>query len=267
MAERGCGLNRANDIAALQVFDLHKSFGQFEVLRGVSLVAQKGEVVSLIGSSGSGKSTFLRCINLLELPSQGRIVVAGEEVLLEPGADGNLHPIDRRQLSKLRSRIGMVFQNFNLWQHMTVIQNLVEAPIQVLKLARAEAFARAEAYLHKVGLFEKKDQYPAYLSGGQQQRVAIARALCMEPKAILFDEPTSALDPELSIEVLNVIRELAQEGRTMVLVTHEMRFARDVSSQVIFLHQGKVEESGTPQEVFETPKSQRCQQFLAGAFA
>ena len=256
-------LGEAGMTAALQVNDLHKSFGQLEVLRGVSLSAQKGDVVSLIGASGSGKSTFLRCINFLELPSQGRVIVAGEEVMLEPRADGNLHPIDRKQLERVRSKLGMVFQNFNLWQHMTVLQNLIEAPMHVLKLSRADALQRAETYLNKVGLIDKKNMYPATLSGGQQQRAAIARALCMEPKVMLFDEPTSALDPELVVEVLKVIRDLAQEGRTMILVTHEMRFAREVSSHVIFLHQGKIEEDGSPQEIFGAPQSVRLRQFIA----
>ncbi len=246
--------------------DLHKSFGQLEVLKGVSMIAQKGDVVSLIGASGSGKSTLLRCINFLELPSQGRVIVGGEEIILEPRADGNLHPSDRKQLERLRTKLGMVFQSFNLWQHMTVLQNLIEAPVHVLKLSRAEAVERAEGYLNKVGLIDKRDHYPATLSGGQQQRAAIARALCMEPKVMLFDEPTSALDPELVSEVLRVIRNLAQDGRTMILVTHEMRFAREVSSHVIFLHQGKVEEEGSPQHVFGKTKSERCRQFVSGGF-
>ncbi|MDE2383710.1 MAG: ABC transporter ATP-binding protein [Alphaproteobacteria bacterium] len=248
---------------AIEVKDLHKSFGPLEVLKGVGLTAQNGDVVSLIGASGSGKSTFLRCINFLERPSQGRIIVAGEELLLQPRADGNLHPVDERQLERIRARLGMVFQSFNLWQHMTILQNVIEAPVHVLKLPKAEAIARAEALLQKVGLYDKKDQYPAFLSGGQQQRAAIARALCMEPKVMLFDEPTSALDPELVGEVLKVIRDLAQEGRTMILVTHEMKFARDVSSHVIFLHQGRIEEEGTPAQVFASPKSLRCKQFVA----
>ena len=253
--------------AALQVADLHKSFGQLEVLKGVSLVAQKGEVVSLIGASGSGKSTLLRCINFLELPSQGRVIVAGEEVMLDPRADGNLHPSDRKQLERVRSKLGMVFQSFNLWQHLTVLQNLIEAPVHVLRLPKGEAVERAEGYLNKVGLIDKRDQYPATLSGGQQQRAAIARALCMEPKVMLFDEPTSALDPELVSEVLRVIRNLAQDGRTMILVTHEMRFAREVSSHVIFLHQGKIEEEGSPQHVFGAAKSERCRQFVSSIAA
>jgi octopine/nopaline transport system ATP-binding protein len=251
--------------AALQVIDLHKNFGKLEVLKGVGLTAQKGDVVSLIGSSGSGKSTFLRCINFLEMPSRGRIIFGGEELILEPKSDGNLHPTDRRQLERVRTKLGMVFQSFNLWQHMTVLQNLIEAPVQVLKISKAEAIERAERYLNKVGLYEKRDQYPAFLSGGQQQRAAIARALCMEPKVMLFDEPTSALDPELVSEVLKTIHTLVEEGRTMILVTHEMKFASDVSTHVIFLHQGKIEEEGAPKQVFGDPKSARCRQFVSGS--
>jgi octopine/nopaline transport system ATP-binding protein len=246
------------------VQDLHKSFGPLDVLKGVSLEAREGDVVSMIGASGSGKSTFLRCINFLELPTKGRIVVTGEEVSLKPGKDGNLHPSDRRQVERIRTRLGMVFQSFNLWQHMTVLQNVMEAPVQVLKLSKAEAKDRAEALLQKVGLYEKRDQYPSFLSGGQQQRAAIARALAMEPKVMLFDEPTSALDPELVGEVLKVIRDLAKEGRTMILVTHEMKFSRDVSSHVIYLHQGLIEEQGPPSQVFGAPKSERCKQFVSG---
>lgn len=248
---------------AVKVDDLHKYFGQLEVLKGVSLTAREGEVVSMIGASGSGKSTFLRCINFLEMPTQGRIQVTGEDVALKPGKDGNLHPSDRKQLERIRTRLGMVFQSFNLWQHMTVLQNVIEAPVHVLRVPKAEAIARAEKLLNKVGLYEKRDQYPAFLSGGQQQRAAIARALCMEPKVMLFDEPTSALDPELVGEVLRVIRDLAEEGRTMILVTHEMKFARDVSSHVIYLHQGVIEEEGPPKQVFGVPKSERCRQFVS----
>jgi octopine/nopaline transport system ATP-binding protein len=249
---------------AVVVEDLHKSFGPLEVLKGVSLTARQGDVVSMIGSSGSGKSTFLRCINFLELPSRGRITVTGEEIGLKPGADGNLHPIDRRQVERIRTRLAMVFQSFNLWQHMTVLQNVIEAPVNVLKVPKAEAIALAEKLLNKVGLYDKKDQYPAFLSGGQQQRAAIARALAMQPKVLLFDEPTSALDPELVGEVLKVIRDLAAEGRTMILVTHEMKFARDVSSHVIYLHKGVIEEEGSPDKVFGNPTSERCKQFVSG---
>ncbi len=249
---------------AVVVEDLHKSFGPLEVLKGVSLTACEGDVVSMIGSSGSGKSTFLRCINFLELPSKGRITVTGEEIALKPGTDGSLHPVDKRQVERIRTRLGMVFQSFNLWQHMTVLQNVIEAPMQVLKVPKAEAIERAELLLQKVGLFEKRDQYPSFLSGGQQQRAAIARALAMQPKVMLFDEPTSALDPELVGEVLRVIRDLASEGRTMILVTHEMKFARDVSSHVIYLHKGVVEEEGPPAKVFGDPTSARCKQFVSG---
>jgi ABC-type histidine transport system ATPase subunit len=249
---------------AVVVEDLHKRFGELEVLKGVSLEAHEGDVVSMIGASGSGKSTFLRCINFLEMPTKGRIVVTGDEVALKPNKDGNLHPSDRRQLERVRTKLGMVFQSFNLWQHLTVMQNVIEAPVHVLGIPKAEAIERAGKLLHKVGLYEKRDQYPAFLSGGQQQRAAIARALAMEPKVMLFDEPTSALDPELVGEVLKVIRDLANEGRTMILVTHEMKFARDVSSHVIYLHKGVIEEEGPPQQVFGAPKSARCKQFVSG---
>ena len=249
---------------AVRVGDLHKRFGELEVLKGVSLEAREGDVVSMIGASGSGKSTFLRCINFLEMPSAGTVEVTGEKVALSPHKDGNLHPSDRRQLERIRTRLGMVFQSFNLWQHMTVLQNVIEAPVHVLGLSKAEATERAERLLHKVGLYEKRDQYPAFLSGGQQQRAAIARALCMDPKVMLFDEPTSALDPELVGEVLKVIRDLADEGRTMILVTHEMKFARDVSSHVIYLYKGQIEEEGPPSRVFGDPKSERCRQFVSG---
>jgi octopine/nopaline transport system ATP-binding protein len=262
-ANQGRNLKTEQAQSAVEVYDLHKAFGKLEVLRGVNLNAKKGDVVSMIGASGSGKSTFLRCINFLEMPTKGRIIVAGEEIVLKPSKDGNLHPIDRKQLERIRTRLAMVFQSFNLWQHMTVLQNVIEAPIHVLKVSRAEAIERAEALLNKVGLYEKRDQYPAFLSGGQQQRAAIARALCIDPKVMLFDEPTSALDPELVGEVLKVIRDLADEGRTMILVTHEMKFARDVSSHVIYLHQGKIEEEGPPSQVFGAPISARCKQFVS----
>ena len=260
----GAAISKADIVErpeAVSVHDLHKKFGPLEVLKGVSMTAREGDVVSMIGASGSGKSTFLRCINFLEMPSQGRIVVAGEEVRLRKDGDGNSVPADPRQIERIRTELGMVFQSFNLWQHMTVIENVIEAPLHVLKLPKAEAIERAEALLHKVGLYDKRDKYPAFLSGGQQQRASIARALCMEPKVMLFDEPTSALDPELVGEVLRVIRDLAEEGRTMILVTHEMNFARDVSSHVIFLHQGVIEEEGPPLQVFNHPKSERCRQF------
>ncbi|WP_291912222.1 ABC transporter ATP-binding protein [Limnohabitans sp.] len=249
----------------LQVHDIHKRFGTHEVLKGVSLTAQAGDVISIIGSSGSGKSTFLRCINLLERPNSGSISVAGEALSLSQGADGLLQATQPRQLERLRTRLGMVFQHFNLWSHMTVLENVMEAPIQVLGLSRAQARERAQNYLDKVGLKPQAMQlYPAHISGGMQQRVAIARALAMEPEVMLFDEPTSALDPELVGEVLRVMQALAQEGRTMVVVTHEMGFAREVSSEVMFLHQGRVEEQGAPRDILLQPSSERLQQFLSG---
>ena len=254
-----------SDLAeAVTVTDLHKNFGPLEVLKGISKTAHKGDVVSIIGASGSGKSTFLRCINLLELPSRGTIAVTGEAIKFKAavGRDLNMHPADMRQVERLRTKLGMVFQSFNLWQHMTVMQNVIEAPTHVLKLSKAEATERAAALLNKVGLYEKRDQFPAFLSGGQQQRAAIARALAMNPAVMLFDEPTSALDPELVGEVLRVIRDLAEEGRTMIVVTHEMSFAREVSSHVMYLHQGLVEEEGPPKKVFTEMRSERLRQFL-----
>jgi polar amino acid transport system ATP-binding protein len=246
---------------ALCVEDLHKSFGRHEVLKGISTIAQKGDVISVIGSSGSGKSTFLRCINLLEMPDRGRIAVNGEEVALVPARRGGMQPKSWRQVERIRSGLGMVFQSFNLWAHMTVLENVIEAPVHVLGLDRRTATEKAEALLGKVGLYDKRDAYPAFLSGGQQQRAAIARALCIDPSVMLFDEPTSALDPELVGEVLKVIRDLAEEGRTMLLVTHEMRFARDVSSHVLFLHEGRIEEEGPPEQIFDAPISARCREF------
>lgn len=266
MAEAAVELN-GNRPVAVRVTDLHKKFGDLEVLKGVSLTARQGDVVSMIGASGSGKSTFLRCINFLEMPTAGEIEVTGEQVSLTRQKDGDLHPADRRQLERIRTRLGMVFQSFNLWQHMTVMQNVIEAPVHVLGIPKAEAIERAGKLLNKVGLYDKRDQYPAFLSGGQQQRAAIARALCMEPKVMLFDEPTSALDPELVGEVLRVIRDLAEEGRTMILVTHEMKFARDVSSHVIYLYRGMIEEEGAPSRVFGAPVSERCRQFVSSSHA
>ncbi|TFW07625.1 ABC transporter ATP-binding protein [Oxalobacteraceae bacterium OM1] len=249
---------------ALVVKDLHKRYGSNEVLKGISVTAKAGDVVSIIGSSGSGKSTFLRCINLLEAPYQGSIALNGEELKLVHGRDGNFVAADPRQLQRFRSRIAMVFQHFNLWGHMTVLENVIEAPIHVLGKDRDEAIAKAEAYLKKVGALHRKDFYPAHLSGGEQQRVAIARALAMEPDVMLFDEPTSALDPELVGEVLRVMQGLAEEGRTMVVVTHEMGFAREVSNHLVFLHQGLIEEQGPPRDVLSKPKSERLRQFLSG---
>jgi ABC-type histidine transport system ATPase subunit len=248
---------------AIEVEGVHKRFGDLEVLKGVSLRARQGDVISMIGSSGSGKSTFLRCINLLEIPDEGRVTVNGELIRMTRNRAGRTVPADRRQVERIRASLGMVFQNFNLWAHMTVLENVIEAPVHVLKVPRAEAVARAEHYLAKVGIADKRDHYPAHLSGGQQQRAAIARALAMQPKVMLFDEPTSALDPELVGEVLRVIRQLAEEGNTMLLVTHEMRFAEEVSSTVLFLHQGRIEEEGPPEQVFHNPRSARCRQFLS----
>ena len=243
---------------AIRVTGLHKSFGSHEVLKGVSLTAREGDVVAIIGGSGSGKSTMLRCINFLETPSGGQIEVAGEAVKMKP--DGS--PADRKQLERIRQSLGMVFQNFNLWTHKTVLENLIEVPVHVLKVPKDQAVARARKFLDRVGLAAKEDAYPAFMSGGQQQRAAIARALAIDPKAMLFDEPTSALDPELVGEVLQVIKGLADEGRTMILVTHEMRFAREVSSHVIYLHNGVIEEEGPPEMLFGAPKSERLKQFL-----
>ncbi|HXZ14823.1 MAG TPA: ATP-binding cassette domain-containing protein [Roseiarcus sp.] len=248
----------------MSVVDLHKSFGALEVLKGVSLTAREGEVVSILGSSGSGKSTMLRCINLLETPDHGTIQVGQQTLSFERSRDKRA-AVDRRRVERLRRDAAMVFQSFNLWSHMTVLENVVAAPIHVLKRPRAECVAEAEALLAKVGIADRRHYYPAHLSGGQQQRAAIARALAMQPKVLLFDEPTSSLDPELVGEVLRVMRSLADEGRTMLVVTHEMAFARDVSSQVLFLHRGRIDEEGPPDEVFSRPKSERLRQFLAAA--
>ena len=248
---------------SLLVENVHKSFGLLKILKGVSLTAKKRDIISIIGSSGSGKSTWLRCINLLEIPDAGRIVVDGEEIKMKKLPNGTLRPAEQRQVDRIRSTLGMVFQSFNLWSHMTILENVIEAPIHVLKLPRTEAIKRAETLLDKVGIADKRRCYPSQISGGQQQRAAIARALAMEPKVMLFDEPTSALDPELVGEVLNVICKLAEEGRTMVLVTHEIDFAREISNHLIFLHEGVIEEQGSPSEIFEHPKSQRLLQFLS----
>jgi ABC-type histidine transport system ATPase subunit len=248
---------------ALEIRDLHKRYGQLDVLKGISLSAHDGAVISILGSSGSGKSTLLRCINLLENPHQGQILIAGEELKLRATRKGELIAADNRQINRLRSDIGFVFQNFNLWPHMTVLDNITEAPRRVLGQSKAEATEVAEALLAKVGIADKRHAYPAQLSGGQQQRAAIARTLAMQPKVILFDEPTSALDPEMVQEVLTVIRGLAEEGRTMLMVTHEMNFARQVSSEVVFLHQGLIEEQGSPEQVFNDPRSARCKQFMS----
>ena len=252
-----------NTNPTLSVEDLHKRFGSLEVLSGITLSASKGDVISVLGSSGSGKSTLLRCINFLEIPDSGTITVCGETIHMKTNRRGKAVPSDPRQVERMRTRLAMVFQQFNLWSHMTILENIIEAPIHVLKVPRQEAMDRAKTYLEKVGIYQKRDAYPAHLSGGQQQRAAIARALAMEPEVMLFDEPTSALDPELVGEVLVVMRTLAEEQRTMIVVTHEMGFAREVSSRIIFLEQGAIEEDGPPNEVFHSPKSERFQRFVA----
>ena len=257
---------QAEEACKLVVQDIHKRYGDNEVLKGVSMNAQKGDVISIIGASGSGKSTFLRCINFLERPNAGKIIVDGETVRTKADRNGNFEVADHKQLQRIRTKLAMVFQHFNLWAHMTALENVVEAPIHVLGLSRKEAEDRARTYLEKVGLAPRLEkQYPSHLSGGQQQRVAIARALAMNPDVMLFDEPTSALDPELVGEVLKVMQALADEGRTMIVVTHEMGFARNVSNHVMFLHQGRTEEEGPPAEVLGTPKSERLRQFLSGS--
>ncbi len=255
-----------SDTPALDIRELHKTFGQNEVLKGISLSAHKGDVISIIGSSGSGKSTFLRCINLLETPTSGEIWVNGELIEMKQGRKGEALPVNEKQVQRIRSRLAMVFQGFNLWSHLTVLENVIEAPVHVLAVPRAQAIENAEMLLQKVGLYDRKDYYPGHLSGGQQQRAAIARALAVEPEVMLFDEPTSALDPELVGEVLGVMRDLAEEGRTMLVVTHEMAFARDVSSHVMFLHQGLVEEQDEPQRLFANPESERLKQFISSVY-
>lgn len=255
-------MNQTNNALVLDVQDLHKSFGDLKILKGISLSLYKGEVISLLGSSGSGKSTFLRCLNLLETPDSGHIVLNNEELELKASPKG-LVAKNQKQLQKYRSKVGMVFQSFNLWAHMTVLENVIEAPVHVLGIPKKDAIATAEKLLDKVGLLNKKDAFPNSLSGGQQQRVAIARTLAMNPDVILFDEPTSALDPELVQEVLKVIQELAKEGMTMIIVTHEMDFARNVSDKILFFHQGVIEESGAPDEMFNHPKSERFKQFIS----
>ncbi|MHA7880563.1 MAG: ABC transporter ATP-binding protein [Saccharospirillum sp.] len=252
--------------APLIATDIHKQFGDVKVLKGISLEAHKGDVISVIGSSGSGKSTFLRCMNLLEIPTSGDVQVHGDKVRFKVNRKGEREPADKRQVERLRSQLSMVFQSFNLWGHMTVMENIIEAPIHVLGVSKQEARERAEEHLNRVGLYDRRDYYPAHMSGGQQQRAAIARALAMNPEVMLFDEPTSALDPELVGEVLKVMRGLAEEGRTMVVVTHEMAFAKDVSNKVMYLHQGKIEEYGDPKEVFENPKSERFKQFITPSY-
>ncbi len=252
----------ASAAPVIEIRDLHKSYGPLEVLKGVSVTARRGQVISLIGSSGSGKSTLLRCCNLLEDSQAGEILFEGEAVKWQ-GAGLARRPADRAQVTRFRTNLSMVFQQFNLWSHMSILQNVMEAPLTVLGRPVAEVEPLARELLAKVGIGDKAEAWPAQLSGGQQQRAAIARALCMRPEALLFDEPTSALDPELQQEVVKVIKDLAAEHRTMILVTHDMRLAADVSDHVIFLHQGKIEEEGPPEALFGAPKSERLQQFLS----
>ncbi len=248
--------------AVLELNDIHKAYGDLEVLKGVSLRAEKGDVIALIGSSGSGKSTLIRCANLLEQPQQGDIIFRGEAIQFK-GAGHDRTPANAAQVRELRTHLSMVFQQFNLWSHMTILDNVIEAPVTVQGRDRAEAAKLGQALLEKVGIGDKGDRYPAELSGGQQQRAAIARGLAMQPTAMLFDEPTSALDPELEAEVVRVIQALAAEGTTMVIVTHDMKLARDVANHLIFLHQGRIEEQGDPAQVLDNPQSERLQQFLS----
>ncbi len=250
----------------LDIQDLHKSYGDLEVLKGVSIQANAGDVVSLIGSSGSGKSTLLRCCNLLEVSQAGTIAFDGEPVVWS-GTGARRKPASAAQVTRMRTNLSMVFQQFNLWAHMTILQNVMEAPVTVLKRDKAATETLARDLLAKVGIGDKCDVFPAQLSGGQQQRAAIARALAMQPQALLFDEPTSALDPELEQEVIKVIKDLAAEGRTMLIVTHDMAMARDVSDHVVFLHNGLIEEQGPPADLFGNPKSERLQQFLSAVAA
>ena len=250
------------DYSALSVANMCKRFGALEVLKGVSLTAHQGDVISIVGPSGAGKSTLLRCINLLETPDEGVVAVAGETIKMRKRSDGTAEPADSKQVTRIRAQLGMVFQGFNLWSHMTVLENLIEAPVHVQKRPRAACIEEAHALLKKVGIGDKADYYPAHMSGGQQQRAAIARALAMRPKVMLFDEPTSALDPELVGEVLRVMRSLAEEGRTMLVVTHEINFARNVSSRIMFLRDGLVEAQGPPADMFGKHAPAMFRQFV-----
>ncbi|WP_273820920.1 amino acid ABC transporter ATP-binding protein [Pseudomonas asplenii] len=247
----------------IEALDIHKSFGNLPILKGVSLQVRRGEVVVLIGASGSGKTTFIRCINLLEDIQGGRIRVNGHAMGYRERPDGSLVRDSERNIARQRRDIGMVFQRFNLFPHMTALENIIEAPIQVLGVPKAEALEQARQLLARVGLADKGGHYPSMLSGGQQQRVAIARALAMKPQAMLFDEPTSALDPEIVGEVLQVMKELAEEGMTMVVVTHEMSFAREVADRVVVLDQGELIEQGPPEQIFNHPTHARTRAFLS----
>lgn len=245
-------------MTAIKIDNLYKSFGAHQVLQGISLEIAAGDVVVLMGSSGSGKSTLLRCINQLEIPDSGSIQIGTAR--MEFGAGKK--EINHKKITQMRTKVGMVFQQFNLWAHLTALENLTVAPLHVLKQPKEQVLQRAEELLKKVGLLDKREQYPARLSGGQQQRTAIARALMMQPEIMLFDEPTSALDPEMVGEVLQVMRSLAAEGMTMIIASHEMGFARDVADQAIFLHEGKILEQGKAKDIFAQPKTQRLQKFL-----
>lgn len=256
-------MNSSPEVPALEVRQLKKSFGSLEVLKSISMTAHKGDVISMIGPSGSGKSTFLRCINLLETPDDGDVLVNGELIAMRKDKRGRRVPADHKQVDRIRSRLGMVFQHFNMWSHMTILQNVIEAPVHVLGQDKNEATEQAMALLEKVGIADKAEVYPSHLSGGQQQRAAIARALAMEPDVILLDEPTSALDPEMVGGVLEVLAGLAEDGCTMAIATHEMDFAMEVSSHVMFLYEGILEEEGTPDDVFGNPKTETCRQFLS----
>ena len=247
----------------VRVIDLHKSFGNLSVLQGINLEVEEGEVISIIGPSGSGKTTLLRCVNFLEIPDRGRVYVDGELMGYREGKNGCLIKDKKSHLNLMRSKVGMVFQLFNLWPHKTVLSNVSEALKAVKKLSRGEAEQIAMEELKKVGMGEKHCEYPSKLSGGQKQRVAIARALAMKPKLMLFDEATSALDPELIGEVLEVMKQLAREGMTMIVVTHEMSFAQEVSHRVIFMDEGTIQEEDTPENIFFRPRKERTQRFLA----
>jgi polar amino acid transport system ATP-binding protein len=255
--------NRMDLAKVIEIRDLHKSFDSLEVLKGISLDAHEGDVVAIIGGSGSGKSTLLRCINMLETPTRGTIKVHGELIEMKSDGKGGQLPANKAQIQRIRTRLAMVFQSFNLWPHLTLLGNVIEIPIHVLGRSKAEAIESADVLLHRVGLYDKREVYPAFLSGGQQQRAAIARALAIQPEVMLFDEPTSALDPELVGEVLSVIGDLAREGRTMILVTHEMKFAREVANQIVFLKDGIIEEQGEPEAIFNAPKSADLKRFIS----
>jgi octopine/nopaline transport system ATP-binding protein len=266
--ENGASEEKERDTrpVVLRVVDLHKAFGDLKVLDGINFDLYRGNVLSIIGASGSGKSTLLRCLNFLDPPTAGEIYLGGEAMGFRVDKTGRKSADSLANINRLRQDIGMVFQQFNLWPHMSVLRNITEAPIRVRKMPKAEARDLAEQLLAKVNLLDKRDEYPARLSGGQQQRVAIARALAMNPKVMMFDEATSSLDPELTGEVLDVMGDLGREGMTMLVVTHEMGFARDASDRVIFLHEGRIEEDGPPARVFDDPKSDRCREFLSKSY-